>query len=312
MSSIVKYETDHGEVQLSQDIVRRYLVSGNGSVTHEEVVMFIKLCQFQKLNPFLREAYLIKFGNNPATMVTGKEVFTKRAFRHPKFDGFEAGITVEKEGKLERREGALLLDGESVIAGWARVYLKDTRVPLFAEASFAEYAGRKKDGTLNRTWTEKPATMIRKVAVVQALREAFPEDLGGLYDAAEMGAETDALPTEHIEAPTTTQQQASGRTEALTDSGDDSQDGSTEEVTEEEVEAWKTMRFPDGQGWKYPDYPIVEVVKTDPDYIESFIKRSKDESRVKACRYLLAAWREYKGSHTSEAAEDAGEAEVVM
>ena len=31
--------------------------------------------------------------------------------------------------------------------------------------------------------------MIRKVALVQALREAFPEDLAGLYDQSEMGIE---------------------------------------------------------------------------------------------------------------------------
>jgi hypothetical protein len=29
--------------------------------------------------------------------------------------------------------------------------------------------------------------MIRKVALVQALREAFPEDFGGLYSPEEMG-----------------------------------------------------------------------------------------------------------------------------
>ena len=32
-----------------------------------------------------------------------------------------------------------------------------------------------------------PATMIRKVALVQALREAFPDRYQGLYDASEVG-----------------------------------------------------------------------------------------------------------------------------
>ena len=31
-----------------------------------------------------------------------------------------------------------------------------------------------------------PATMIRKVALVQVLREAFPGTFGGLYDRSEM------------------------------------------------------------------------------------------------------------------------------
>ena len=34
-------------------------------------------------------------------------------------------------------------------------------------------------------WASKPATMIRKVALVQALREAFPEDLQGMYSIEE-------------------------------------------------------------------------------------------------------------------------------
>lgn len=56
-----------------------------------------------------------------------------------------------------------------------------------AEVSFDEYAGRKKDGSLNAQWSKKPSTMIRKVALVQALREAFPSAFGGMYTAEEKG-----------------------------------------------------------------------------------------------------------------------------
>ena len=56
------------------------------------------------------------------------------------------------------------------------------------EVSFDEYAGKKKDGSLNSQWSKKPATMIRKVAAVQALREAFPQSFAGMYVAEEMGA----------------------------------------------------------------------------------------------------------------------------
>ena len=41
--------------------------------------------------------------------------------------------------------------------------------------------------TVNSQWSKKPATMIRKVALVQALREAFPEDFGGMYSQEEVG-----------------------------------------------------------------------------------------------------------------------------
>ena len=42
-----------------------------------------------------------------------------------------------------------------------------------------------------------PCVMIRKCAMVTALREAFPEDLQGLYDASEMGIDT-KLPEKEI------------------------------------------------------------------------------------------------------------------
>lgn len=41
--------------------------------------------------------------------------------------------------------------------------------------------------------------MIEKVAKVRALREAFVEDLGGMYEAEEMNVE---LPEQEIEQPT--------------------------------------------------------------------------------------------------------------
>ena len=69
------------------------------------------------------------------------------------------------------------------------MHLEGYAVPMFDEVSFEEYAGRKSDGSLNSQWKSKPGTMIRKVAIVHALREAFPEDLQGLYDASEMGVE---------------------------------------------------------------------------------------------------------------------------
>ena len=52
-----------------------------------------------------------------------------------------------------------------------------------------EYVGKKKDGTVNAQWSGKPATMIRKVAVAQCLREAFTSEFQGMYVPEEMGVE---------------------------------------------------------------------------------------------------------------------------
>ncbi|MBT2156545.1 recombinase RecT [Clostridioides difficile] len=37
--------------------------------------------QGSKLNPFIKEAYLIKFGNSPANIVVGKDVFVKEQIK---------------------------------------------------------------------------------------------------------------------------------------------------------------------------------------------------------------------------------------
>ena len=201
----VEYKCGEEIVKLSPSIIRNYLVSGGGNVTDQEVAMFLNLCRFQHLNPFLREAYLIKFGNQPATIVTGKEAITKRAMRNPKYAGQQAGIVIfhDEVGELEYRNGSLLMQGERLVGGWAKVYVKDYQVPIEAVVSYQEYVGVKGDGTVNQQWAKKPATMIRKVALVQALREAFPEDLGGLYASEEMGVDFDetAMAPVDVEQP---------------------------------------------------------------------------------------------------------------
>lgn len=185
----VVFQVNGAEVKLTPAIVRNYLVSGDKDrVSDQEVAMFINLCKFSQLNPWLREAYCIKYGTEPATLVVGKEAFMKRAESHQQFDGFEAGVIVQYEnGEIETRPGTLVTKDETLIGGWAEVFRKDRSHSIRAEVSFDEYAGRKKDGSLNGQWTKKPATMIRKVALVQALREAFPAALGGMYSAEEMG-----------------------------------------------------------------------------------------------------------------------------
>lgn len=195
MADIVKYETDNGEVILSKDIVKKYLVSGDPSkVTEQEIMMFIQMCKYQGLNPFLREAYLIKFGNAPATMVTGKDTFVKRAAKSKLCTGYEAGVIVQKEdGTIEYRKGALVLPKETLVGGWARVYRKDWEVPMEIAVGLEEYQRHNNKGELMTNWQKMPATMIRKVALVQALREAIPEEFEGLYSPEEMPIDDSTL-----------------------------------------------------------------------------------------------------------------------
>lgn len=182
---MVTFNVGDDEVKLSPKIVQDYL-TGGVPVTLPEFKMFTELCKARKLNPFLKEAYIIKFGNQPATIVVGKDAILKRAINNKDFNGREQGIIVQKDDdSIEYRKGTFRLQGEKLVGGWAKVYRKGWEHPTEITVSFDEVAQRKRDGSLNSNWGTKGATMVEKVALVRALRETFTEDLGGMIDKDE-------------------------------------------------------------------------------------------------------------------------------
>lgn len=185
--ALVKYEDAEGrEVVLTrEDIINT--ISSNPRITDKEIKLFIELAKAQKLNPFTKEIFITKYGDYPATFIVGKDVFTKRAQANPLFKGMQAGIIVQRGNAIDQREGSAMYGDEMLLGGWCKVYVQGYDVPIYDSVSFNEYAARKADGSLNSMWASKPATMIRKVAIVHALREAFPSDFQGLYDQSEMG-----------------------------------------------------------------------------------------------------------------------------
>jgi len=185
----VTYQAESGEVKLTPSIVQNYLVGSDAKITMQEFKFFVELCKAQRLNPFLKEAYCIKFGNKPAQLVVAKDVFVKRAARHPQYDGKETGVIVRTaEGAIEHRNGCFVGPDEKLVGGWARVFRKDRTRPEYMSVSFDEVAQSKGSGELNSNWSGKGATMVEKVAKVRALREAFPDEFQGMYSAEEMGA----------------------------------------------------------------------------------------------------------------------------
>ncbi|KRL02501.1 phage recombination protein Bet [Liquorilactobacillus capillatus] len=171
----VVYLAGNEEVKLKPSTVRDFLTSGNGNITSQEAFMFIKLCEYQHLNPFLNEAYLIKFGNKPAQIITSKEAFMKRAESHPAYNGVKAGLIVLRNSDVKYTKGAFKLPTDKILGAWAEVNRKDRDEPHHIEISMEEFSKQQS------TWKSMPATMIRKTAIVNALREAFPETLGGMY-----------------------------------------------------------------------------------------------------------------------------------
>lgn len=153
--------------------------------TDAECHIFIETCQAYGLNPFIKDAYLIHYDNKndktASSIVLGKSCYLKLAEAHPQYDGFEAGvIVINTEGAFVNREGSLIYDGETLVGGWAKVYRKDRSRPSYDEVKLSEYDQH------NSMWQTKPGTMIRKVALVHAMREAFPATFGSLASEEEV------------------------------------------------------------------------------------------------------------------------------
>ncbi len=174
--------TEASAIELTPKTVKAYL---SPNATEQEVSLFLNQCVMFGLNPFKREIYLIKYGSQPATFVVGYEVYLKRAERSDKWAGLESGTTG---------------DGKDLKA-WAKVFRKDWTNPLYHEVYLDEYIQKKNDGTPTRFWAEKPKTMLKKVAISQAFRMAFPDEFAGMpYTAEEMPVDHSKLPATEVKA----------------------------------------------------------------------------------------------------------------
>lgn len=147
---------------------RQFLeISGMKGITDNEKMMFLKLCELYHLNPFKREIYLSAYGsgdNRQLAIITGYEVYIKRAESTGMLDGW----TVEISG-----EGPNML---STIT----IHRKDWSKPFIHSVIFSEYVQNTKEGRPNKFWASKPRTMLKKVAISQGFRMAFPEILSGM------------------------------------------------------------------------------------------------------------------------------------
>lgn len=203
---IVRYTASDGtEVKLSPAIVAKYVLTGNGKASDKDVFSFLAKCRARGLNPLAGDAYMTSYrnrdGSTSTSVIVSKDYFVRTATQQSGFDGMRAGVVVasKRTGELTYREGSIVgKNSECLVGGWAEVYDKGRRFASRAEVSLDEYdQGRS-------LWKSKPATMIRKVALVQALREAYPGAFGGIYDRDEMPEPVIPIP----DAPTVDEQPA--------------------------------------------------------------------------------------------------------
>lgn len=135
--------------------------------TPDEAKLFFYRAKTMGLDPLKPgQIHFVKYGSGPGSIVIGIEGFRSIAGRTGKLSGVKRGVLKDEQGKL--------------IGGWAEIYRSDWTHSAREEVPFAEY------NTGKAAWAKMPETMIKKVAEAAALRMAFPDDLGGVYESAEM------------------------------------------------------------------------------------------------------------------------------
>ena len=189
MEKPIEYQTDTGDkIRLTMSMVRRYLVSGKSELTtDQELIFFMKTCQARKLNPFLRECYLVKYDNTPAAIITARSTFQSNARAADDCQGWKFGAVVQDDKGNVRRSSGLVLKNEEVIGGWFTAKPKGWEDTFELEVNLSQYIKKTRDGRPTQFWTpEKQAGMIAKVAEVQGLRTLWGKKTAMMYDADEI------------------------------------------------------------------------------------------------------------------------------
>lgn len=156
----------HEVARVTQKDLDDYLFGTGTNLTEPQKKLFYGIALALNLNPLKREIYAVPYGSN-FNIITGYEVYLKRAERTGLVDGWDAKV-----------EG----EGANMVAT-CTIWRKDRSKPVVIQAWFSEY------NTGQSLWKTKPRTMLRKVAIAQAFRMAFPEELAGMpYTTEEITA----------------------------------------------------------------------------------------------------------------------------
>lgn len=149
----------------------------------EQVIKYMMLCKAQSLNPWVNDAYLTGYDSKDGptfTLITAMQALLKRAEASPDYDGMESGVIVLRDGNITERAGDLVIKGETLVGGWARVHRRDRTIPAYDALNLETF-----DQQRSR-WNADKAGMIVKCAEASALRKAFPSTLAAMYCKEEM------------------------------------------------------------------------------------------------------------------------------
>lgn len=218
---------------ITKETIKKFLCP---LASDQELTLGIQIAKTFGLNPLKREVYFVKYKQDqPMQVLTGYEVYLKRAERSGKY----AGLETTTEGSVQ----------DGTLKAIVKIYRKDWDRPLIHEAYYDEYVQVKpiyKDGVKigeepNTFWKNKPKTMIKKVAESQGFRKAFPDEFDGMPYTADEVIDQEKIVDIKIETATPP---------ASTKSVDPSLDTNEQKITSEQGQALLLLLNKNGWGMK--------------------------------------------------------------
>ena len=152
------------------------------TLTDSEFNYFLGLAKSLNANPFKREIYAIKYGNQ-LSIFCGRDLYRRVAQEQPDYLVHTASAIYEND-IYEKNNGVIthkttLKNRGALIGGYCSLWKKNCNIPFTVEVMLAEY------GKQTQIWKQIPATMIAKVAESQVLRMAYQGIFAGTYDESE-------------------------------------------------------------------------------------------------------------------------------
>jgi phage recombination protein Bet len=173
-------------------------------LTDNEFNILVGIGKSTGLNPYLREIWAVKYGEAPASIFIGRDGYRKSAQANADYD-YHIPDAVYSNDTFTVEDGVVkhtytLSERGSLVGAYCTVKRKSASKASFTYVEFAEYyqGYKNPDGTIKQKqykgktyaskptlWDTKPATMIKKVAEAQGLRQTFQELFAGTYDESE-------------------------------------------------------------------------------------------------------------------------------
>lgn len=163
-----------------------------------ELALFAQVCAHTGLDPFQRQIYAVM--RNTKDPDTGQ--YRKKMVIQTGIDGFR--LAAQRTGRFAGMTAPQWCDDDGrwwefwdfdkpPRAAKIGVYLKDSPHPVEAVVSYREFV-QTYQGKPSGKWTDMPAHMLAKCAEAQALRKAFPAELGAIDQARNLDRPDEDLP----------------------------------------------------------------------------------------------------------------------